>query len=106
MAAKPAFRAAWIRGQHCIIPAEAIWEPDWRSGRCVWTRIDRADGKPMVIAGLWSWWRPLGGGQDVHSFTMLTINADTTRKRAFAARLHGGPIPWKHLAKAGNCRLR
>ena len=35
----------------------------------------RADGEPMGIAGLWSWWKsPLG--KEVHSFTMLTINAD------------------------------
>jgi putative SOS response-associated peptidase YedK len=67
----------WRRAQHCIIPAEAFWEPDWRSGKNVWTRISRADGKPMGIAGLWSWWRPPGGSDDVHSFTMLTINVDT-----------------------------
>ena len=36
----------------CIIPAEAFWEPDWRSGKNVWTRIHRADGKPLGIAGL------------------------------------------------------
>ena len=77
MATKPAFRDAWKRAQHCIIPAEAFWEPDWRSGKNIWTRIERADGKPLGIAGLWSWWRPPGAVQDVHSFTMLTINADT-----------------------------
>src|SRR5665647_579055 len=76
VASKPAFRDAWNRAQHCIIPAEAFWEPDWRSGRNVWTRIALADNKPMGIAGLWSWWRP-PGGDEVHSFTMLTINADT-----------------------------
>lgn len=73
--AKPAFRDAWRRAQHCIVPADAFYEPDWRSGRHVPTRISRADGKPLGIAGLWSWWRP-PGGEAVHSFTMLTINAD------------------------------
>ena len=29
----------------------------------------------MGIAGLWSWWRS-PAGDAVHSFTMLTINAD------------------------------
>jgi putative SOS response-associated peptidase YedK len=76
VASKPAFRDAWRRAQHCIIPLEAFWEPDWRSGKCVWTRIGRPDGAPLGIAGLWSWWRPPGGQQDVHSFTMVTINAD------------------------------
>jgi putative SOS response-associated peptidase YedK len=77
VAVKPAFRDAWRNSQHCIIPAEAIWEPDWRSGRCVWSRIGRADGQPLGIAGLWSRCRPLGDDQDIYSFTMLTINADT-----------------------------
>ncbi len=72
---KPSFRDAWRRAQHCIIPADAIFEPDWRSGKAVATRIARADGEPMGIAGLWSWWRS-GNGQEVLSYTMLTINAD------------------------------
>jgi len=73
---KPSFRDAWKRARHCIIPAEAIYEPDWRSGKAVATRIVRTDGKPMGIAGLWSVWRNPKDGQDLHSFTMLTINAD------------------------------
>jgi putative SOS response-associated peptidase YedK len=72
---KPSFRDAWRRAQHCIIPAEAIYEPDWRSGKAVATRIACADGEPMGIAGLWSWWRA-PSGESVYSFTMLTINAD------------------------------
>lgn len=75
VAEKPSFRDAWRRGQHCIIPAEAFFEPDWRSGRAVPTRIARADGQPMGIAGLWSSWRSPTGEQ-VLSYTMLTINAD------------------------------
>jgi putative SOS response-associated peptidase YedK len=75
VSAKPAFQYAWRRAQHCIVPAEAIWEPDWRSGRCQWTRITRADGKPMGLAGLWSTWHPIAD-QVLHSFTLLTINAD------------------------------
>ena len=72
---KPSFRDAWRRNQHCIIAADAIFEPDWRTGKAVPTRIARADGEPMGIAGLWSWWRS-PQGQTVLSFTMLTINAD------------------------------
>ncbi|NML86589.1 SOS response-associated peptidase [Polaromonas sp.] len=75
VATKPSFRDAWRNGQRCIIPVEAFYEPDWRSGRAVPTRIIRADGEPMGIAGLWSWWKS-GKGELVHSFAMLTINAD------------------------------
>jgi len=35
----------------------------------------RADGEPMGIAGLWSWWKS-PKGDVLHSYTMLTINAD------------------------------
>ena len=75
VATKPSFRDAWRNGQRCIIPAESFYEPDWRSGRAVPTRIIRADGEPMGIAGLWSWWKS-PEGEVVHSFAMLTINAD------------------------------
>ena len=71
----PSFRDAWRKCHRCIIPAEAIYEPDWRSGKAVPARITRADGEPMGIAGLWSWWKS-PAGLAVHSFTMLTINAD------------------------------
>ncbi|MER2512539.1 MAG: SOS response-associated peptidase family protein [Nitrosomonas ureae] len=54
---------------------KVIYEPDWRSGKAVSTRISRADGAPMGIAGIWGAWRS-PTGETVHSFTMLTINAD------------------------------
>lgn len=74
VAEKPSFREAWRRGQRCIIPADGFYEPDWRSGKAVPTRILRADGAPMGIAGLWSWWKPPTGDK-IFSYTMLTINA-------------------------------
>lgn len=72
---KPSYRDAWRLARHCIIPAEAIFEPDWRSGKAIPTRITRADGNPMGIAGLWSAWKN-PTGEVTHSYTMLTINAD------------------------------
>ena len=75
VAEKPSFRDAWARSQHCIIPADAFFEPDWRSGRAIATRIASADGEPLGIAGLWARWRS-PQGELVHSYTMLTINAD------------------------------
>lgn len=74
VAEKPSFRDAWKRGQRCIVPADAIFEPDWRSGKAIATRIAQKDGEPLGIAGLWSCWKSPKG--DVFSYTMLTINAD------------------------------
>jgi putative SOS response-associated peptidase YedK len=75
-AQKPSFRDAWKIGRRCIIPAEAIYEPDWRSGKAIPAKISRADGKPIGIAGLWSYWKS-PKGEEIHSYTMLTINAES-----------------------------
>ncbi|MFB0964110.1 MAG: SOS response-associated peptidase [Patescibacteria group bacterium] len=72
---KPSFRDAWKAGRFCLIPAEAIYEPDWRSGKAVATRISRADGRPMGIAGIWSVWKSPEGAR-TFSYSMLTVNAD------------------------------
>jgi putative SOS response-associated peptidase YedK len=75
VAEKPSFRDAWRLGRRCIIPAEAFYEPDWRSGKAVPTRIARADKRPMGIAGLWMGWMA-PDGSILRSYSMLTINAD------------------------------
>jgi len=75
VAQKPSFKAAWKAARHCLIPATAIYEPDWRSGKAIPTRIFRADGGLMSIAGIWERWTD-PQGQDLFSFSMLTINAD------------------------------
>ncbi|VVP31063.1 SOS response-associated peptidase [Pseudomonas fluorescens] len=72
---KPSFKSAWKKGQKCIIPVSAFFEPDWRTGKAIPTRITRTDGGVMAIAGLWERWKDQDG-QVVHSYTMLTINAD------------------------------
>jgi len=75
VANKPSFKDAWRLKRLCIIPAESIYEPDWRSGRAVSTRIYRSDLMPMGIAGIWTGWRA-PGGEIIRSFSMLTLNAD------------------------------
>ncbi|SAI58861.1 Uncharacterised ACR%2C COG2135 [Bordetella ansorpii] len=69
------FKHAWQNGQFCIIPADAVFEPDWRSGKAVPTRFTRGDGEPLGIAGIWDRYRD-AAGQWRESYTMLTINAD------------------------------
>ena len=75
VATTPTFKGAWAKGQRCVVPCEAIYEPDWRTGRHVPTRLQRVDGQPMGVAGLWdSWAAPTG--EVFLSFTMLTVNAE------------------------------
>lgn len=75
VAEKPSFRDAWRLGRRCIIPVESFFEPDWRTGKAVATRISNADGNPLGIAGIWTGWKS-PSGETMRSFSMLTINAE------------------------------
>lgn len=68
-------RDAWLAGQRCIVPINAFFEDDLRTGKAVPTRIARVDGKAMGVAGLWEQWEK--DGQTITSFTLLTINANS-----------------------------
>jgi putative SOS response-associated peptidase YedK len=84
VAEKRTFRAAWAAGQRCIIPAEAIYEPNYESGKPVRWRIAKASGLPMGIAGIYTvWTNP--EGKEVFAMSMLTVNADD---HPFMKRFH------------------
>jgi putative SOS response-associated peptidase YedK len=76
VATLPSFRDAWRRSQRCIIPAESIFEPSYETGKAVRWRIFRPGDVPMGIAGIYTKWRDTDSGQELFSFTMLTVNAD------------------------------
>ena len=56
IATKPAFAAA-VRKRRCLIPAAGFyeWEKAETGARLPWY-VTRADGQPMVFAGLWQNW--------------------------------------------------
>lgn len=71
-----AFRDAWLNGQRCIVPMQAFYEDDLRSGtKAVPTRVARVDGKPMGVAGLWARWQS-ADGEVIISYCLLTVNAN------------------------------
>lgn len=75
----PSFRDAWRHGQRCIVPAEAIYEPCYESGKAVRWRIGQAGDIPMGIAGIWAKHPSFTSekeGAPLLSFAMLTMNAD------------------------------
>lgn len=84
VAEKPSFRHSWKQRQLCIIPAEVIYEPNYQSGKAVRWRIERADGEPFGIAGIWER-RLRDDGLPRWSMSMLTINADA---HPFMRRFH------------------
>lgn len=57
VATLPSFRDAWRRGQRCIVPAEAIFEPSYETGKAVRWRIWQPGEVPTGIAGIWTSWR-------------------------------------------------
>ena len=76
LSAKASYKLPWARGQRCIIPALAFFEPNWETGKHVPWRFTRSDGTPWGLAGLWNTWVDKATGEVVESYTMLTINAD------------------------------
>ena len=80
----PSFRLAWSESQRCVIPAEAIYEPNWEMGKAVRWRIGLPNQIPMGIAGIYRVWRH-PDGRMMPSFAMLTVNADS---HALMKRFH------------------
>ncbi len=74
IATLPSFRQPWAAGQRCIIPAEAVYEPCYESGKAVRWRVSQDGEVPMGIAGLYRRWRNPQGGE-LFTFTMVTVNA-------------------------------
>lgn len=77
LAQKASYKDPWKRGQRCIIPAESFDEPNWETGKNIWWRFHRADGRPWGLAGLWNVWTDKETGQAHESYTMPTLNADS-----------------------------
>lgn len=71
----PSFREAWAQGRRCIIPAEAIFEVCYETGKAVRWCIQQPGDVPLGIAGIYRRWRG-PDGQFLWTFAMLTINAD------------------------------
>ena len=75
VAAAASYKAPWARGQRCIVPMDAFFEPNWETGKHIRWKFSRHDGAPIAVAGLWERWRGKGD-QEITSYTLLTVNAD------------------------------
>jgi len=71
LAGAPAFRDAFQR-KRCLVPVEFFYE--WRREGAVRQpyTIGRADGAPLVLAGLWDGWRDPATDTVRRSFTIIT----------------------------------
>lgn len=75
--ARPMFRSA-LASRRCVVPASGFYEwPKDEHGRKQPLYITRADGEPLLFAGLWEWWRERGPDDSpapapVETFTIIT----------------------------------
>jgi putative SOS response-associated peptidase YedK len=79
LATSPMFRDALAR-RRCLVPADAFYE--WQAaegGKLPWA-IARADGAPLVFAGLWEGWRG-ADGTVMRTFTIVTTQANDALRR-------------------------
>jgi putative SOS response-associated peptidase YedK len=75
VATTPAFRDSF-RHRRCLVPADGFYE--WRrigGGRQPYA-IRRADGSPLVFAGLWSSWRHPDVPDPLRTFAIVTTVAN------------------------------
>lgn len=69
------YKLPWAKGQRCVIPAEAIFEPCYETGRAVRWCIQQPGQVPMGVAGIYSAWKG-PDGRRLWTISMLTVNAD------------------------------
>ena len=77
IASMPAFRDSFRR-KRCLVPVDAFYE--WRRQDRVRQpyRIFRADGRPLVLAGLWDGWKNPETGDVRRTFTIVTTTPNAT----------------------------
>jgi putative SOS response-associated peptidase YedK len=76
VATTPMFRDALLR-RRCLVPADVFYEWQATEGGKQPFAIARADGQPIVFAGLWEGWRG-ADGTVLRSFTIVTTSANAT----------------------------
>lgn len=72
---QPAFRAAF-QARRCLVPASAFYEWSGPKGRRVKWRIGLKDESLFALAGLWEWWKDPAAESAVHTYTIVTTDAN------------------------------
>jgi len=75
-AEKPSYRSPWRERQYALVPMLHYFEPCWESGRALRWCIAQASGEAFAVAGLHERFTDRETGETLHSFTLLTVNAD------------------------------
>lgn len=77
LAASPAFSRAFQR-RRCLVPVDSFYE--WKREGTVRQpyRVTRADGRPLVLAGLWAGWHDPATDAVRRTFTIITTSRNAT----------------------------
>lgn len=114
VADKPSYRQPWRERRWAVAPMFDCFEPCWETGRAVRWRIRLADAPVFGAAGLHERWTDPQTGEVCHSFTLLTVNADS---HPLMGRMHRPqeekrmllllpPPAWSHWLQADSEQAR
>lgn len=73
IAEKPAFREA-CRSRRCLVPVTGFYEWHRAGGRKLPWFFSRADGEPLVMAGIWQDWQQ--GAESLSTLAVVTTSAN------------------------------
>ncbi len=82
---KSSFRHS-ARQKRCLIYLDGFYEHHEFKGKKYPFLISRTDGEPMAVAGLWSEWIDRRTGEILHTFSIVTTNANP-----MMAKIHNNP---------------
>jgi putative SOS response-associated peptidase YedK len=71
VATKPSYRRA-VRTARCAFPADGWYEWQQQEGARTPYLVQRADGRPLWLAGIWARWHPADGGPALTTAAVLT----------------------------------
>ena len=69
------YKRFWLQQQLCIVPALAVCEPNWETGKHERWAIELASGEPFGLPGMWRTWEE-ADGSIINTFTHFTLNAN------------------------------
>lgn len=75
VAEKPSFRAAF-KQRRCLVPAIGYYEWQATKSGKIPHFIHAANGDPLAFAGLWESWASKETGESIHSYTIITTEAN------------------------------
>ncbi|WP_303921711.1 SOS response-associated peptidase [Draconibacterium sediminis] len=82
---KPSFRTS-AKSKRCLVYIDGFFEHHHFGGKTYPFYIQRVDGEPIVLGGLWDEWTNKATGEVVNSFTIVTTKANALMKK-----IHNNP---------------